>query len=181
MSTRQGHTPGSNAADEIRDLYAYNRWANNRILEASAQLDDEEFIRNMNSSFPSVGQTLAHLVEVDWVWLSRWTGSSPAEVPNSWDLSSLPKIRRQWEAIEDDRSAFLAGLSAEDVLGQVSYKATPELEYRAPLWQLLRHVVNHSTYHRGQLTTMIRQLGREPISTDLVLFHRQGAPNGDHI
>lgn len=175
MSTGQGNTSGSDAAEEIRDLYAYNRWANRRILKASAQLDDEEFNRNLNSSFPSIGQTLAHVVAADWLWLSRWRGKSPPDLPDSWDLSSLPKIRREWGAIEDDRSTFLAGLSAEDLMEDLSYKNTSGLEHRAPLWQLLRHVVNHSTYHRGQLTTMIRQLGREPISTDLVLFHRQGA------
>lgn len=179
MSTGQGHTPGSNAAEEIRDLYAYNRWANHRILEASAQLDDEEFNRNLNSSFPSVGQTLAHVVAADWLWLSRWRGTSPTAIPNSWHLSSLHQIRKQWKAIEEDRSAFLADLSAEDVMEEVSYKTTSGLEHRAPLWQLLRHVVNHSTYHRGQVTTMIRQLGRKPVSTDLVLFHRQGTPAGD--
>lgn len=163
---------GISAVNETRDLYAYNRWANLRMLEAVDPLDEAELIRDLGSSFSSIRDTLVHMVSADWVWLCRWKGNSPTGVPGSWNLSSLAAVRHRWEVIEDDRSTFLTLLTEQTLSGEIVYRTLSGQQYRAPLWQLMRHVVNHATYHRGQITTMLRQLGWEPASTDLVLFHR---------
>lgn len=159
--------------EEIRELFEYNRWANGRVLGAAARLSAEEFTRDLGSSFPSVRATLAHMLSSEWIWLSRWQGSSPAGMPESWDLSTIEALRARWGEVERGQEEFLARLT-DGALGEViSYRNLRGEPNSAPLWQLLRHVVNHSTYHRGQVTTLLRQLGAEAVGTDLVLFYRE--------
>lgn len=158
---------------EIRELYGYNRWANHRMLDAAATLTAEQLTRDLHSSFPSVQATLAHVLSVEWVWLQRWLGDSPTSIPSEWDLSGRDALRRQWAEVERDQSAFLHDLTDEDLRRVVSYRNVAGESFTAPLWQLLRHVVNHSTYHRGQVATLFRQLGIGVPATDLGLFYRE--------
>jgi uncharacterized damage-inducible protein DinB len=161
--------------DELRDLYAYNRWANRRVLDAAARLSPEQLSRDLGSSFPSVRETLAHVLAAEWVWLTRWRGSSPPGLPESWDLSSLEVVRAQWAEVEADQRAFVEGLDEAALDRVVAYRDTRGTPYENPLGQLLRHVVNHSTYHRGQVITMLRQLDAEAVATDYVVYLRERA------
>jgi uncharacterized damage-inducible protein DinB len=161
--------------DEIRELFAYNRWANHRLLEAAARLDDEAFTRHLGGSFPTVRDTLAHIVSAEWIWLARWLGDSPMAAPESWDLATLAGIRAEWEQVERDREAFLAGLDDGALAGIVAYRSMRGEPFAQPLGQLLRHVINHSTYHRGQVASQLRQLGVAVPATDLVLYYRERA------
>jgi uncharacterized damage-inducible protein DinB len=162
--------------DEIRDLYAYNRWANRRIRAAAAALSAAERQRDLGSSFPSVQATLTHVLGAEWIWLERWNGRSPAGFPADWDLADWAALERRWDDVERAQASFVGDLSEADLLRPVDYRTIDGTPYAAPLGQLLRHVVNHSTYHRGQVVTMLRQLGRPAPDTDLVVYHReQGA------
>jgi uncharacterized damage-inducible protein DinB len=158
---------------EIRELFAYNRWANRRMLDAVARLSDEQFRREIPSSFPSVEKTLGHMLGSEWVWLQRWHGNSPMALPADWDLSRLDAIRARWRAVEEERDAFLQSLDDGDLQRTVAARTFAGVRYETPLWQMLRHVVNHATYHRGQVTTMLRQLGATPPATDLILYYRE--------
>lgn len=162
--------------DEIRELYAYNRWANRRVLEAAQRLPEEALARDLGSSHGSVRDTLAHILSSEWIWLTRWRGTSPTGVPPTWDLSSVLRIREQWGRVQADVDAFLQDLTADDLDTEVNYRNTRGVAHANPLWQLLRHVVNHSSYHRGQVVGMLRQLGGEGVATDLVSWYRDGMP-----
>lgn len=162
---------------EIRELYAYNRWANHRLLDAASRLGPEAFTKDLGSSFPSVRDTLAHILAAEWIWLERWRGRSPTGPPDAWDLSTPDAIRGAWAEVERDRQAFLAGLDDAAPGREIAYRNTGGEPFEQPLGQMLRHVVNHSSYHRGQVVTMLRQLGAEPPATDLILFYRErGSP-----
>lgn len=161
--------------EEIRELYVYNRWANQRLLEAAAQLSDEAFTRHLGGSFPTVQGTLSHILGAEWIWLTRWLGDSPTGPPAAWDLSTLAGIRSEWERVERERDAFLAGLDEGALAGVVAYRNLRGEPFAQPLGQLLRHVVNHSSYHRGQVATQLRQLGVAVPATDLVVFYRERA------
>jgi uncharacterized damage-inducible protein DinB len=163
---------------EILDLYAYNRWANDRVLDAAAALTPVELDRDLKSSFPSVRETLAHILTAEWVWLSRWNGVSPGGPPAGWDLSTLDGIRGRWSEVERERAALLASLDDDALERTIDYRNTKGEPFSSPLVHLLRHVVNHSSYHRGQVVTMLRQLGHAAPATDLVIYHRQTAPSG---
>ena len=159
--------------DDIRGLYAYNRWANRRMLDAAAALEPAAFTKDMGSSFPSVRDTLVHILAAEWVWLSRWQGNSPTGLP-SWDLSTCEALREKWSEVERDQEAFVSGLADEDLTRVIAYGDTRGTAWENRLGQMLRHVVNHSSYHRGQVVTMLRQLGAVPPSTDLIRYYREG-------
>ena len=160
--------------DEVRTLYAYNSWANHRALGASSALSAEQFTQNLQSSFPSVRDTLAHIMLAEWIWLERWQGRSPAFPPSD-GFPDLASIRTRWQKIETDLSAFVQKLFAADLDRIVEYKNTKGNAFSNPMGQMLQHVVNHGTYHRGQITTMLRQLGATPLTTDLIAFYREQA------
>ncbi len=164
--------------EELKDLYAYNVWANERIVNAAEELDPDSLVRDLGSSFPSVRDTLRHILLGEWVWMERWDGRSPTGPPNSWDLSTLPAIRMRWRTVAERHSAFVSGLEESSLARVVPYRDIRGNSFEAPLGQLLLHVVNHSTYHRGQVTTLFRQLGKTAPSTDLVVFHRERAGPG---
>lgn len=159
--------------EDVRTLCAYNSWANHRALDASAALSPEQFTRNLGSSFSSVRDTLAHIMLAEWIWLERWLGRSPAFPPS--DFPDLASLRARWRTIETDLDAFVQKLSVADLERIVEYKNTKGHAFSNPLQQMLQHVVNHSTYHRGQVTTLLRQLGAAPLTTDLIAFYREQA------
>jgi uncharacterized damage-inducible protein DinB len=162
--------------EEIRDLYAFNRWANHAILDVVATLDEERYTRDLHSSFPSVQATLEHILQADWVWLQRWHGVSPGDMPAGMSGLGFPELRRQWGEVEGAQAAYLRELSAAELDQVLAYRNLAGESVALPLGHMLRHVVNHSTYHRGQVTTMLRQLGVTPPSTDLSRYYLAVAP-----
>jgi len=162
-------------AEDFRRLYDYNSWANHRTLEACAALNDEQFTRDLHSSFRSVRDTLVHIMLVEWLWRERWLGRSPDKYPPAGDFPNLESVRRRWSEVERNLLDYVAALKPEDIDRVIAHKTTAGVPQSAPLSQMLQHLVNHGTYHRGQVATMLRQLDAKPIGTDLILFYRERA------
>jgi uncharacterized damage-inducible protein DinB len=160
---------------EMVSLYEYNAWADRRVLEAASALTTEQFTKQLGSSFSSVHATLSHIYGVEWLWLERFQGRSPAAIPDDPEFVDIAKLKSSWAAFEPRLLAFVRGLSQEDLDRVMEYKTMKFGVYRNPLWQSMQHLVNHGTYHRGQVTTMLRQLGAQPILTDLMHFYREKA------
>jgi uncharacterized damage-inducible protein DinB len=151
--------------EDVAKLFAYGRWANALVLDSAALLTPEEFTRQIGGSFGSVQGTLAHLYGADWVWLERFHGRSPRAMPET-DVTALATLRARWEEVEEGLRAFAAGLTPERIaqpLSYVSFKGDP---FKYPLGETLTHLANHGTYHRGQVATLMRQLGKSPVATD---------------
>jgi uncharacterized damage-inducible protein DinB len=159
--------------DEIRPLFEYNAWANRRSLAAVEKLNAEQFTKPMGSSFSSVRDTLAHIYGAEWIWLERFQGRSPSSLPNVNIFADVRSLRETWAIQEERLLVFVAGLSQEDLHRQIEYQTLKFGLYSNPLWQSMMHVVNHGTYHRGQVTTLLRQLGEQPILLDLMHFYRE--------
>jgi len=162
-----------NAAD-VRSLFAYTRWANAQVLDAVAALPPESFVRKIPSSFPSLRDTLVHVLSAEWIWLERWKGVSPKAMLDAASFPTPEALRARWREIERERDAFLADLPDDALARVVSYVNTKGETWKYPLGHMMQHVVNHSTYHRGQVTTMLRQLGATPPWTDLLVFEDEG-------
>jgi uncharacterized damage-inducible protein DinB len=161
--------------EEIRQLFDYNDWANRRSLEAAAQLSDEQFIKPLGSSFSSVRDTLVHICSAEWVWLERCQGRSPSTFPDLSCIQTIASLRERWTPQAQQLLAFICGLTQSDLDRVMKYKTFNFGVYDNPAWQALQHLANHGTYHRGQITTMLRQLGAKPILTDLMHFYRERA------
>ena len=160
---------------EIQLLFEYNSWANHRTLGAAEKLTPEQFTQPMGSSFTSVRDTLAHIYGAESVWLERFHGRSPSALPDVTQFSDVASLREPWLEHEERLLIFVRALTQSDLDRVMEYKTLRFGVYQNPLWQSMQHVVNHGTYHRGQVTTMLRQLGAQPILTDLMHFYRERA------
>ncbi len=167
--------------DDIELLYEYDRWANNRVLRAVSTLSDEQFTRDLGGSFRSVRDTLVHIIAGEWGWLAYWKERSPSAA----FLADLRKRRgalfhpeafpdaaavgRKWTEIEKEQAEFVNGVTNESLEKMLPFRTT-----QASLAHLMQHLANHSTYHRGQIALMMRQLGAEPVATDFHVFLVEG-------
>lgn len=156
---------------DIQELYAYNRWATARSLQAAEPLTPEQFQRDLGNSFSSVRDTLAHVLNAEWLWLRRWQGESPVAGLSAAAYPSVASLRDGFTTVDQDRDAFLARVGDETLLSAFSYRDLQGVERRLPMIGTVIHVVNHGTYHRGQVTTLLRQLGATPVPTDLSRFY----------
>ena len=157
--------------NELLELFRYNAWASRIMFDAAGQLPDEQYLRDLKSSHGGIHGTLAHIVWAEHLWLNRWLGKPNPAVPQGRDLASLAAVRDRWEEIEQTRSGFLAGV-ADRLEETMLVKPSTGGEYEHSFGQMFRHLVNHSSYHRGQIVTMLRQLGATPPNTDLIRFYR---------
>ena len=140
--------------------FAYNRWANERLLRAAAELSDEELNRILGGSFGSIKGVLRHLFWGERGWLKYWReGSFPDELSPT-DLPDLPSIVADWNSQEEEKAAFARGLTEEKLR-----EACPVDDNPYVLGELIQHILTHSTHHRGQVVHMLRQLGRTPPET----------------
>jgi len=161
--------------NHICDLYDFNRWANARTLSAAEKLGHDDFTRDLGSSFRSIRDTLVHILGAEWLWLQRWNGVSPNALLPPADFATIAPLRARWSEVEAGQKSFVDGLTPESLERRVAYRSLKGEPVEQPLVGLLVHVVNHSTYHRGQVTTLLRQLGAAPEATDYVLYLRQRA------
>jgi uncharacterized damage-inducible protein DinB len=161
-------TPG-----EMRGLFAFNAWANHRVLSAVEGLTMEQFTKPLGSSFSSVRDTLAHICGVEWLWLERLEGRSPTTIPEARQYGDLATLRAIWADTEKHWLEYVSRLDQSELDEEVDYKTLSFGPSRDPRWQILQHVVNHGTYHRGQVIAMLRQLGAKGAATDLIAFYRE--------
>jgi uncharacterized damage-inducible protein DinB len=161
---------------DIRRLYAYTDWASDRIAGAIRGLSEEQFTRHLVSSFPSIRDTLAHIASAEWIWLKRWMGESPQEAPGWTNAPSLATLSDQMHRIAAERQEYLGTLANERIGSILHYRSIKGDPFAMPLEQTLIHCANHSTYHRGQLVMMLRQVGAGAPTTDYTIFIRETSP-----
>jgi uncharacterized damage-inducible protein DinB len=161
--------------EEIARLFAFNRWANARMLASVASVSKDDYARPVGGSFTTLRDTLAHLYGADWVWLERFGGRSPRELPAGQQAPTPEALRDKWERIEEGWAALANRAEAGRMREKLAYRnfKGDDLSYR--IGEVLVHVVNHSTYHRGQVATLMRQLGATPASTEYLMMLDEGA------
>ncbi len=169
--------------DQYRELARYNTWMNEKIYAAAATLDDEARTRNLGAFFGSVHGTLNHLLWADRIWLWRFT--EDPEVGLSRDRDGHPiaigmhdqvlypdftDLRRERLATDGHIERWVDGLDDDRLAAPVRYKNMSGGTREHPLWMAATHFFNHETHHRGQATTLLMQLGRDPGVTDFMVF-----------
>jgi len=157
-------------AETVRLQADYTQWADLRMFDAVAKLAPEAFLRDLGSSLKSVRDTVVHLVSAQAVWHGRWIGKPLPAMFDPAQFPDLPSIRARWEALWAELGPFLGSKSDADLAAGVRYRNFKGDEFAYSLGQLAMHLTNHSTYHRGQVTTLLRQLGAQPVATDFVLW-----------
>lgn len=167
--------------DDIQLLFEYDRWANNRVLQAASVLRAEQFTHDLGGSFCSIRDTLVHIIGGEWGWLTYWkeVAPGPAFLQDLWDrhdvlfhparFPTINEVRSKWMEVEGEQIDFLNGLTNESLEKMLPIRTT-----EISLGNLMQHLANHSTYHRGQVALMMRQLSAPPVATDFHLFLLSG-------
>jgi len=163
---------------DVRHLFDYTEWANNLAMEAAAQLSDDDLRRDCGISHKSIFGTLLHMAGAEWIWLERWNGRSPAkaEAWSQWTTDScgdLSTLKERWNNVVQNRTRYVSELDQSTLVNELVFKLLSGDDSSMRLVHQMQHVVNHSTMHRGQVVGMIRQLGIDPPSTDLIFYVRR--------
>jgi uncharacterized damage-inducible protein DinB len=164
---------------DLETLLDYHYWARDRALDAAAALTPEQFTRDLGSSFKSVRDTLAHTFAAEWAWHSRWQGISPTALLPADEFPDVDTLRARWMEQEQKVRSFVKNEGDAGITRVIEFKLLSGQPGAAALWQMVQHMVNHASYHRGQVTTMLRQLGAAPAkSMDMIAFYRERAKLG---
>jgi uncharacterized damage-inducible protein DinB len=152
----------------LRMMAGYNRWMNEKLYTLCAQLSDGERKRDRKAFFRSIHGTLNHLLLTDRGWLGRFNGKPDQELYDNFEELCHERARTDRE-IED----FVAALGPARLAEDFTYQTYAGTTFTHSLGPALVHLFNHQTHHRGQLTTLLNQLGIDPGVTDAMVYYRQ--------
>jgi uncharacterized damage-inducible protein DinB len=161
---------------EIKTLVAYNAWATNRIFEAVEALPEGEAMRDMKSSHRNIHGTLTHLVGAEKIWLSRMAGTPDKAMIKPADVPTVADVKATWEQTGFATAKFLGTMTDRKLQETFTMSTAKGEQFTHSFGQALQHVVNHSTYHRGQVITLMRQMGQTPPDTGMISFFRETGP-----
>ena len=155
---------------DILLLYQYNQWANRLILNAAANVTQEEYLAP--ASFPHGGLrgTLVHALFAEWIWRQRWEGTSPKKRFKPEDFPTFNSLRKRWAEEEQALMSFVDGLTDEKLENKFNYTSTEGMPHERILWQAMAHLVNHGTQHRTEAAAILTDLGHSPGDIDLLGF-----------
>jgi uncharacterized damage-inducible protein DinB len=155
----------------LSELLDYHYWAQERVFGACEALTSEQFTRDLGNSFTSIADTLAHIHFAERIWYARWQ-KEPMPAPPSAPAPDLAAVRKASKAHEAKMRALLERMGQDGINQTLEYHSRLDgNDHRSLYWQMFQHVINHGTYHRGQVTMMLRLLGAKPIGTDLMMFY----------
>lgn len=162
--------------DDLASLFAFSRWADALVIARCRVLSPEDYAREPVPGWPSIHATMVHLAGATHAWDRRFRGESIAALPAEADLPTLDDVARMLEAAHDDFDRLAVELTAEQRAAPFTYRNIKGEECTLPLWAALRHVVNHASYHRGQVASKLGRLGVEPPATDLARWAIETMP-----
>jgi uncharacterized damage-inducible protein DinB len=160
------------SADTLRLHLDYTAWASRRLLDCAAKLSPEDLTRDFRTSDKTVLDTLVHVFAADRIWFARIHGDAPASLINPEDRQ-LSVLEKEWPAIYQRWKQWAAPLTDQDVQAKLAYRDMKGNPWEQPLWQIVLHVVNHGTHHRGQVSGFLRAMGHNPPPLDLIAFYRE--------
>ena len=158
---------------DIQLLYRYNRWANERILDTTANVGDQYFLTPTSYPHGGLRGTLTHTLFAEWLWRTRWQGESPTQRINPADFPTFDALRTRWIKEEMVLNAFVDSLTDEKLNAPFKFRNTHGDEFENILWQAMVHVLNHGTQHRGEAAAMLTEFNHSPGDTDFMLFLRE--------
>ncbi len=156
-------------------MAAYNGWANRRLYAASAEVPDTDRRSDQGAFFGGLHQTLNHILVADVIWMARFRGQTPPK----WKLDHVPHddfadLRAAREAMDADIAAYAAGLTQEDIAGEITFTTIVDpATVTQALSPALTHFFNHQTHHRGQCHALLTRLTGDAPPLDLIYYLRE--------
>jgi uncharacterized damage-inducible protein DinB len=157
-------------ADDLGSLYAYNAWANARVLETLRALPAADYEKEQGGGWPSLRATFVHLAGATDAWAERFSGRETTRLATTEGLPGLEDAARVLRAAEEKHAALIPTYDEARLASPFTWRNLKGEQKTAPFGVVVRHVVNHQTYHRGQIAAMARRLGHAPKSTDMVVW-----------
>ena len=148
----------------------YNQWAVHYYLKAAEELDLVQIKRNLNSSFSSILETLGHMLWVEELWFERWQGHLFTQTFDPANYPTLEFVNQHLKEIHAKQIHLLESFEPGTENRRIRYVNFQGKMWEYNLAQMVQHLLFHSAYHRGQLATMLRQLGKVPPKTDYLVF-----------
>ena len=159
---------------DILSLYAYNRWANRRIQQATQHLSTAQFLAPAPVSYGSLRGTLVHHLGVEWIWRIRCQQTiSPPSLPPEEQFPTFETLQTRWREEDDAMQAFLVGLDDEAINSVLLYTNMKGVQCETVLWQILFHVVNHGTQFRSEAAVVLTSYHHSPGDLDYMVFVRE--------
>ncbi len=156
--------------EDLQALYDYNAWANGRLVRTLRELPEADYVREMGGGWPSVRATFVHIAGATDAWADRFAGKDVVVLPKESDVPGLEDAVALLARAEEKHRGHVAALTPDGLDRPFSWKNLSGQVRTAPFGIVVRHVVNHQTYHRGQIASMVRRLGGRPLATDMVLW-----------
>lgn len=156
----------------IRFIYAYNAWANQRILDTCQELTPSQFLAGSGHSTinPSIRDTLVHIMGAQEIWLARFGGVSPTRTLDPQDFGTLALIRQYWDQVELHTRGFIDAVQDGVLAETMHYRNTASKPFAYPRWQTMVHQVNHATQHRAEVALLLTQAGHSPGDLDMLKY-----------
>lgn len=155
------------------ELAGYNIWANNTVCSWLKKISYAQWTEPVVSSFNSIEETALHIASAEKAWVERFRGENVVWLQSIFN-GSKDEVIEIWQSASSGLKDFISTLDENMLQTNLDFKRLNGEAYSMPFYQLFAHVFNHSSYHRGQLVTMLRQVGFEEVgSTDLLGFYRK--------
>jgi uncharacterized damage-inducible protein DinB len=158
--------------DYFIELADFNNWAGNRAIEWLAQITDEQWPQVALSSFGSIRETAVHIVSAEKIWIDFWTDAKNPVYLSSEFTGSRTDLIAIWRTVSNDIKTFIENYPIENYTNEIKVKKPNGEHVAMEFRKTFPHMINHSTYHRGQLVTLLRQVGFTSLSnTDLFTYY----------
>jgi uncharacterized damage-inducible protein DinB len=155
----------------------YNRWMNRKLYAICANIADADRKKDLGAFFKSIHGTLNHLLYGDRAWMGRFTGQPFVTVIGQELYADFAELRRERENTDAAILTWSENLDPQWLAADFTYTSSVDGKTRVlPAWMLVTHLFNHQTHHRGQVTTLIKQLGHDPGETDIPWMPEFGGP-----
>jgi uncharacterized damage-inducible protein DinB len=156
--------------DDLSSFYSFNEWANARVLETLRALPEADYVNEQGGGWPSLRAAFVHLAGATDAWAERFAGRDTTRIATIEELPGLEDAARLLVAAQEKHARLLPTYDAARLAGPFTWTNLKGERKTAPFWVVVKHVVNHQTYHRGQISAMVRRLGHAPKSTDMVVW-----------
>lgn len=151
-------------------LFDYHLWANSRLLQHLKSIPKEVFTKEMDSVFPTIAETFGHMIAVDEMWYLRMKGENAQQMVLK-NIDTIEETEKRYHALHTNIQHFLKNI--ENISQTVVYRNSKGESFSNSTLEIVQHIVNHGTYHRGNIASMIRQMGHKGISTDYIVYLRR--------
>ncbi len=156
--------------DYLKQLYDYMYWANGRYLAVAAALPDGQLHQDLGHSWGDIHATFVHMLSSERVWLQRWQGESPKGHLDPREYPGIDGVKSAWADTEKEMRAYLESQTSPSLQALITYTNFRNETFRVPLWQMLGHVSNHETHHRGEIAAMFALLNVPHPEDELIQY-----------